>query len=323
MSAHGSLLRLAALLVSLPLASIAAEAGAEKDLAALRASFEYGKYAEVLERAGARIDRGDLREAELVELHKLAGLSAFNLGKGDSATRHFRALLRIEPDFSLDPFVVPPPAVIAFDDLKGRMATELELIRQEKRLRAERERTEQAELERQRAEDEEQRRRLEALARDYTVQRVEKRSLLVNFVPFGAGQFQQGRMRMGIAFAAGESLLAAASILGYFMYDSYFVRDTIELEDRLTDSNRQTVEIRYIPTEDRAGARNWRYLKNASAGAFYAVYALGLADALAHHQDEVVTQERRVPPPAAAPAASSLRLFPTRGGAGAGLTLRF
>ena len=82
----------------------------EAEVASIRASFEYGKYAEVLERAGARIDRGDLRDEELAELHRLAGLSAFNLNRLDDASRHFKALLRLEPDHSLDPFVVPPPA---------------------------------------------------------------------------------------------------------------------------------------------------------------------------------------------------------------------
>lgn len=296
-----------------------AEALTAPDITALRAAFEYGKYAEVLERAGARIDRGGLSDAELIELHKLAGLSAFNLGKSQSASRHFRALLRLDPDFSLDPFVVPPPAVLAFDDLKARMATELELIRQEKRLRAERERAQQEALERERLETEEQRRRLEALSRELTVKRVERRSFLVNFVPFGAGQFQQGRTRLGITFAAAEGALALTSVIAYFMYDGFFVRETLELEDRLTETGRQTVEIRYIPTESRARAEAWSYIKYGSAGAFYAVYALGVADALYHHEDEVVTTAREAPQ---APRAS-LRFFPTLGGAGAGLSFRF
>ena len=96
--------------VSVPGAALA-EDWVDEAVPALRSSYEYGRYAEVLERATRRIDQGRLSEQDLLELHKLAGLSAFNLHRADDATRHFRALLRLEPDFHLDPFAVPPPAV--------------------------------------------------------------------------------------------------------------------------------------------------------------------------------------------------------------------
>lgn len=306
-----------------PMTGLAAAPSPDADVAALRASFEYGKYAEVLERAAARVDRGGLSEEGLVELHKLAGLSAFNLGRRDAASRHFRALLRLSPDFSLDPFMVPPPAVQAFEDLKIRMAAELELIRQEQRLRAEREREEQDRVERERQRVEEQRLRMEALSRQITVREVHQRSFLVNFVPFGAGQFQQGRTRLGLTFAATEAALALTSILAFFMYDSLFVRETLSIEDRLNEGGQQTVELRYIPTGERRRAEAWRYLKLGSGGAFYAVYALGVADALYHHEDEVVHTRQENRPTTATAAQGGLQLLPSLGRSGAGLTLRF
>jgi hypothetical protein len=316
---------LCALLV--PVAAHAQDSDTE--LAGIRAAFEYGKYAEVLERAGARIDRGSLSDEQLVDLHELAGLAAFNLQRLGDAERHFSALLRLEPEHSLDPFVVPPPAVAWFDKLKQRMDSELDFLRQERRLRQERVRVEAERRERERLAAEEQRRRTEALARQVTVRTVEKRNFLVNFVPFGAGQFQQGRSSLGIVFAASEGALAVTSVIAYFAYEALFETDTVELDDVLTETGKATVTVRYIPTSRATQADAWRLLKIGSAAGFYSVYALGVADALYHHDDQVVTttiEERPAPP--STPARDSgpsaqLRLFPTSGGLGAGLTLTF
>ena len=90
---------------------VLADEPVDPEVSTLNASYEYGRYAEVLERAGTRIDRGRLSDKDLAELHKLAALSAFNLDRMDDSSRHFRALLRLDPDFNLDPFAVPPPTV--------------------------------------------------------------------------------------------------------------------------------------------------------------------------------------------------------------------
>jgi hypothetical protein len=305
----------------------------DAEVGAIRSGFEYGKYAEVLERAGARIDRGRLSEEDLGELHRLAGLAAFNLNRLEDASRHLKALLRLDPDHSLDPFVVPPPAVAYFDELKRGMRVELEFIRQERRLRLERERTEAERREKERVEAETVRRRAEELARQVTVRTVEKRNFLVNFVPFGAGQFQQGRSGMGVVFAASEGALAVTSILAFFAYESLFETASIQRDDVLTGDGKSSVTVRYIPTARASEASAWRLVKVGAAAGFYTVYALGVADALWHHQDQVVdTRIESLPTPAApktsaAPAAPapSTRLFlsPTSGGLGAGLSVTF
>jgi hypothetical protein len=303
--------------------AVFAEESVDPEVLALRASYEYGRYAEVLERSGSRIDRGQLSEKDLAELHKLAGLSAFHLNRSEDATRHFRALLRLEPDFNLDPFAVPPPAVTLLDGIREQMAAELDLVRQERRLRLERERAEAERRERERVEAEEQRRRVETLSKQVTVRQVEKRSYLVNFVPFGAGQFQQGRAGLGTMFAAAEGVFAVTSVISFFAFDSL-----IETREVVVDDIRgpKKVPVRYIPTERSREARAWQWLKWGSAAGFYGVYAAGVADALLHHQDQVVeTRIETLPPPAPPPVPSRTRLhlFPTSGGAGAGFTLSF
>jgi hypothetical protein len=306
-------------LLVLPLVTRAEEA-VDGEVAALRSGYEYGRYAEVLERATARIDQGRLGDADLVELHKLAGLSAFHLHRTEDAERHFRALLRLDPDFSLDPFAVPPPTVEFVDTLREQMAAELDLVRQERRLRQERERAEAARQERERVALEEQRRRVELLARQVTVRQVEKRSMLVNLVPFGAGQFQQGRNRMGTLFAASEGVLALTSVIAYFAYDSLVVTDQVTVDDI---RGPRDVPVRYIPTDRAPQARTWQRIKWGAAAGFYATYAAGVVDALVHHQDEVVdTHVETLPAPPPEPKAR-LHVTPTPGGLGAGLTLAF
>ena len=188
-------------------------AGEEADLAAVQSEFEFGHYREVLERAERRIDRGGMDEASLVQWHKLAGLAAFNLKRTDQAQRHIAALLRLDPDFALDPCVYPPAAVAFVEKQRQALAPELDRIRAERRAQAEaakRAAEERAALARQ---AEEQRRQIEEMSRQVTVRTVEKRSFLVNFVPFGAGQFQQGRVAAGTGFAIAEALLGITSIV--------------------------------------------------------------------------------------------------------------
>ncbi len=311
--------------------TVLAEEPVDPEVTTLRATYEYGRYAEVLDRAGTRIDRGRLSEKDLAELHKLAGLSAFNLNRTEDAGRHFRALLRLEPDFNLDPFAVPPPAVAYLDGIREQMAGELDLVRQERRLRVERERAEAERRERERVAAEEQRRRVEALSRQVTVREVERRSFLVNFVPFGAGQFQQGRNRLGTLFAATQGALAVTSVISYFAYNGLIETKKVTVDDIREPKE---VPVRFIPTESLPQAQTWTRLKWGSAAGFYAVYAAGVVDALVHHQDQVVdthieTLPASAPPPEPRESTpdpslrARLHIFPTPGGAGAGFTLGF
>jgi hypothetical protein len=299
--------------------AVLAEEPADPEVNTLRATFEYGRYAEVLDRAGRRIDRGRLSDKDLAELHKLAGLSAFNLNRTEDAGRHFRALLRLEPDFNLDPFAMPPPAVAYLDGIREQMSAELDLVRQERLLRVERERTETERRERERVASEEQRRRVETLSRQVTVRQVEKRSFLVNFVPFGAGQFQQGRTGLGTLFAATQGALAVTSLISYFAYNGL-----IETKDVMVDDIRgpKEVPVRYIPTESVPQAQAWTWLKWGSAAGFYAVYAVVVDTHIETLPASAPPPPPRESTPDPAPRAQ-LHVFPTPGGAGAGFTLAF
>lgn len=306
---------LRALFVSGVLAMSAAQAQAQTpdpDVVSIRINFEVGKYEDALNRARERIDRGGLMQRELLELHKIAGLSAFALGQTSDAERHFGAVLRLDPDFALDPFVVPPPAISLFEKIRKDMGATLDAIRYEKRLRAERESKEAEALAKQKALEEEERRRLEVMAAAAAARTIERRSFLVNFVPFGAGQFQQGRTVMGVVLAVSEGLFALTSIVGYWAYNGLIDIRKTTLDDRLTPAQ---ITERGIPRSRVEEATVYQWMQLGGGAAFYTAYTFGVVDAIYHHESEVVVDP-------STPKAS-LNLLPLTGGAGAGLTVKF
>src|SRR5215470_12654109 len=313
-----------AALVSVAVASAAAAqevapTSDEAELAAAQSDFEFGKYRQVLDRAEQRIDRSGLDDAALLQWHRLAGLAAFNLKRMDQAQRHIAAVLRIDPDFALDPFVYPPPAVAFVEKQRQAMAPELDRIRAERRAQesaARKAAEERAALTRQ---AEEERRKLEEMSRQVTVRTVEKRSFLVNFVPFGAGQFQQGRVAAGTGFAIAESLLAVTSIVAYFAYGSLIDTRTAPPDPRFPGA--APIVETGIPANREEEAKVWRALKIGAGLGFYGVWAAGVADAIIHHQDTVVTTRIESPPPPPPPPRA--RIGPGPGTVGAAVTVAF
>jgi len=309
----------------------------DPEVARIRVDFEYGKFPEVLQRATARIARGNLSEHDAMELHKYAGLSAYYLHQMPEAESHLWALLQFDPDYTFDPFVVPPPAIQYLESLRKQRSAQLESIREQRRLVAERLRVEAQELARIRAESELQRRRIEELSQQLNEAPVPKRSMLLNFVPFGVGQFQQKRTSAGVVFAATEGVFAATSIAAYFFYESLLQDQPVTVDDRLTPDRTFTFTVRGIPPEHHQQANVLRIVKYSSAGAFFLTYAIGVVDALIHQGDR--------PPlgaslPSGASSASSNQsppatltrqlvesarpyIAPVDGGMSAGLALRF
>ena len=298
----------------------------DPEVVSLRHEFEHGKYEEVLQRAASRINRGSLTEQELIDLHKLAGLSAFYLKKMPQAETHLVALIQLDPDYSLDPFLVAPPAIHYFEKLRADHRGELEAIREQKRLRAERLRREAEDRERARREAEEQRRRLE---QQVTVERVETRSYVVNFLPFGAGQFQQGRTGPGVIFAATEGVLAVTSIIAYFAYSAQIKERSTTVTGFVGNNGTYTFTERGIPADRWREANAWRITQYTAGGGFWLTYGIGVVDALIHHRDQVVTRTIVVEPPAPAPTPVAperppkARLVPAPNGVGAGVSLAF
>ncbi|MBL8912381.1 MAG: hypothetical protein JNM17_16940 [Archangium sp.] len=315
--------------VVLAATTAAAQVVPEREMEIIQSLYDTAKYAEAARRANESMAVANFSDAQRVKLHELVGLSAFNLGDVKSAQAAFLQLLRINPDYILDPFAVPPPAIRVFDQVRRENADALNLVRQQIAIRADQEKRAKEERDRLAKEQEDRRRKQDLMSNEIVVRTIEHRSMVVNFIPFGAGQFQQGRVGWGAAFAISEGITAILSIVSYFAIESLFETQQIVLPDRLTadGSGIYTASRRAIPENRRTERDVWTGLKYGTGIAFYALWALGAGDAVWRHQDEIVTERREpvtptttVPPKAPG---ARLRIFPTNGGLGAGVTIGF
>jgi hypothetical protein len=317
--------RLFVVLVLCALPAFAQQVVPERELEIIQSLYDTGKYEEARRRANETLALANFTEPQRVRLHELAALSAFNLGDAKGAQAAFLQLLRVNPDFILDPFAVPPPAIKLFEQVRRENADALNLVRQQIALRLEQDKRAAAERERLRLEQEERRRNAELLANEVKVRTVEKRSMIVNFLPFGTGQFQQGRPGWGAAFAISEGLMVVLNIVSFFAIEALIEDRPVTFEDVKTPDGPGSMSftVRGIPAERRTERDVWTGLKYGTGIAFYALWAIGVGDALWRHQDEVVTETREKANKPPAPPSARLRIFPTQGGIGAGVSIGF
>lgn len=289
------------------------------ELRRIETDFEYGKYEAVLASSTARLEQGALSDAERLELNRLAALAAFNLGRTQEARAHFRSLLRQDPDHSLDPFRVPPPAIALFDSVRTELGAELVTIRERKASQEMARAEEAAARLRERSELEQLRAELTELNDRVKVRTVERHHILINFMPFGMGQFQQRRNGMGVGLAVSQGALAATSVVAYATRWSLRQRVTEPVSGRLGEDP-FVRELWLLPNARRAEDELWAVVQFTSGIAFFAAWALGTVDALLHHRD--IESIEPVPPDALSPGVS-LHVVPVGDGASVGLSLRF
>jgi hypothetical protein len=281
------------LLLGLALLCCGPRARAENDLLKnARNTFEYGDYDHACNLAENLLASHQLvEERDLVEAYKIAGLANFFLNRLDTARRHLVSLLSVDPDYAMDPFLVPPAAVAFFDGVKRDNEALLEPLRQRRKAMAEQERL--AEEARRKLLEENLMRQMEP-NRPVLVERVEVHTLLPNFVPFGAGQFAEGRTAMGALFAGTQLAGLATSVACFAKIES--LRNPF---GRYAAADVGTVE-------------NLATAKWAGLGLFGASVVLGIADSLVNYQPttrriEALAQPPSHPSPApAAPGSPSL-----------------
>ncbi len=268
----------------------AAAATPADDLAQARDSFRRGDYGEAIPRLNYLLypeprlaDMG-----ELVEAHVLLGVSHYETGDRKTAAREFEEALFIDPSVSLDRLLFSEGAIEYFEDTREKLA----------------ERTRQGEEIRRLAEERDRLRR--ALANLVVI---EKRSYYVNFIPFGAGQFQNGQDGKGIAFAAVEAALggASAGIWGY-----------------------QALKYGFggaVPRGDVATVRRMQEVQVATGIACLGVMAWGIVDSLLNYEPkQQIDADPSLIPASAVESTSlapSLVPLPTPGGLGVGAHWRF
>jgi hypothetical protein len=241
-------------------------AGASPDpLRNARNTFEYGSYEDARRLAEELLTGHRLaEERDLVEAYRIIGLSHFYLNHTESARRSFIELLSVDPDFTMDPLLVPPAAVAFFDGVKRDKADLLAPIRERRRVLAEQERL--AAEARRRLLEESLRRQTEP-DRPVLVQRVETRTFVVNLLPFGAGQFQEGRPAWGAGFAGAQVAALVVSGVSYGLIESL----------RNTTSGRFT-------GPDYGKAKQYEVVKFGALAAFGALYVGGVVESLLRYQ---------------------------------------
>ena len=226
------------------------------------------------------------------------------MNHADAARQAFVSLLSLSPDYALDPFLVPPPAVAFFDGVKRDNESLLDLIRAQRKALADQERL--AEEARKHLFEEQLRRQVEP-DRPVLVERVERRTYALNFFPFGIGEFQEDRPLLGRHLRRQPGRWARRP-RGFAASPT----SPGSLRDYQTASTPRTTS--------RSPSSSW-YAKWIAVGVFGAAYAGGIVDSLLHYAGSVSridaapasTPQPADPPPASAPpAARSQRPLPPR-----------
>ena len=217
----------------------------------------------------------DLRlesEAEVLLAHRLLGVSYLFVNKPNDARIEFRKLLELAPDYRFDPLLDPPRVVEFFNALVREQQDQLGDI--EARLR--------------KREEERNRHRGEILVR-----RMEHHPYAVNFLPFGAGQFQNDQRTKGWAFLGAEAVLGAVS-LGAFITNFVIYGTSPERTCNGPYVNNMCPVDKIDHTREETSHTITR-VQVVSGAAFFAVALWGVIDAVRNYRAEVPLDESYIP----------------------------
>jgi hypothetical protein len=265
-----------ALLIALALA-------APPELKRAKDRFEFGAYAEsaaALRQLLAK--QPNLTDAEAVDAYRMLGIAEYQLGDKAGARAAFVNLLSFEPDFALDAFLVPPAIVEFFDGVKKEHEPALAPLRERRRDLREQQRL---------ADDAKKRLLAEEQARTGPpgkIVRVEEKVYLLNWMPLGAGQFQNGDRAKGTAIAAGQIVLGLVNISAILFHNNIAQDRT-----RTCISGQAGCSQPPYYDSDRTLLSQVDTVKYVSAGLFWALYAYGVWDA---HRNFVPRIETEITP---------------------------
>jgi hypothetical protein len=249
-------------------------------------------------------------------------LSFIYLNQAKDAQPAIIEALLSTPDLSLDPLKYGQEAKREFDRVRELPEVQPRLEKRREELRLQKQREEET---RRQAEEAERKRR-ELAAIPAQIPMVEEHNVLLNFLPFGVPQLDQGRLVPGVLFAVGQGVAITGTILTYTVVNAF-----IDEEGKVAPTN---VDL----------ARGFRVGNWIAFGLAIAVYAGGVLDAFLNHEARTVTlvprdEYLRLRPPDAAPGApeapkpaasppaakpsATFFLAPIPGGAAAGIVGRF
>jgi hypothetical protein len=263
------------------LALALAAAPQSADLKRARDRFEFGSFADA-----AGIIRNWLGEHpdasgdDALEAYRMLGISELKLGDVQQARAAFVALLSLDPDFTLDPFLVEPKVVEFFDRVKQENEPALAPLREQRRALEEQKRL---------ADDARKRLLADEQARGGSpakVIRVQDRIYLFNWMPLGAGQFQNGHRAKGTAIAAAQVALALTNFAA-ILFHNQIAQDP---QRRCAPSQPSGCSRPPYTDADRTLMSRVDAVKYVSAALFWGVYAYGVIDAHVHYVPRIETE---------------------------------
>jgi hypothetical protein len=237
-------------------------------------------------------------EGEVVQAHRMLGVSYLFENRPDEARREFRKLLELRPDYRFDPLLDPQRVVDFFNGVVKEEEAAIATMEARRR-----QREQELLLRRQREQ------RLHTAAPIVMV--YERRSFAINFIPFGAGQFQNGDRRKGWMFLGVESALAAISV-GAFAANFALYGVAPQLPCMNTNLGGECPAA-LIDHSGEERSQTLLRVQLVSGGLFFAVAAWGIVDAIRHFQPDTLLARQAAP----APRDSSFRLTLTPNGLGA------
>lgn len=233
---------------------------------------------------------------DLVEAHVLLGVCHLSGGDRRAALSEFEEALFLSPELTLDTLLFSAEAIAVFDKKKSELALQAQRDTEARAVAEERDRL---------------RRALENLVV------IEKRPYYVNFIPFGAGQFQNGDTKKALWFAASQGITggASAAIFTYLWLQYGFGGK--------------------VPPDEAGFVRQLQQIEIATGGACLILMGWGIVDSLRNYEPTVQRKpdESYLPDAPAAssrgrgarPTITNFSLSPTLlpHGAGASLRLEF
>lgn len=278
-----------------------------------RTAFNRGEYARAIELLRPLLypETRLESEGEIASAHRMLGVAHLYERQNAEAADEFRKLLQLRPDYRMDRLLDPPMVVDFFNNVLKEQEVEL------------------ADLERKRRQaQEDERRRLDALRAGptFVVRNYDRNSLVVSFVPFGAGQFQNGDRTKGWFFLGSEAALAAVSVGALATnFALYGARPPLRCE-MSAEAAAGVCPEGFKESPERARSELLKKVQVLSGALFFATAIWGVTDAVLNFQPRVLIPDDEPPPrrrAAAGPTGLRLGLTWAGGGPGGGLAFRF
>jgi tetratricopeptide (TPR) repeat protein len=287
--------RLVAALVALALVATTARATPGSDLDKGRAAYRSQDYDSAFATLNSLLYPNIelARQEDIWEAYVLLGASAYHRGNRQRAIEEFEKALAIELDRTITTNTHKADVVQLYEDTKARLKDKLE-----------------REAERKKAQERERQ------IRDYldTIGVYEVNRFGLNFVPFGAGQFQNKQRTKGYILA-GAQVLTGATSLGIFIY----LAGTYGLEAK-------------VPLADAPRVQRLQQIEVGAGLGFFALYIYGVIDGMVNFKSSRLVKgddslvptdfiDKKKPPPKKTSFRDRLRIGPmlTPNGVGIGL----